>query len=135
MQKRQYIFLWLVFILLYLSFNIFQFEYRKYTISSYIKEQSNVIKNIKEYLEETTITLRYVNTKAFKNKILKSDEWMKMKGEEVIILTSEKIYNKFAWKQIIQNVEMNKEKKEHNITSGMTNFEKWVYFLLNKNIK
>jgi hypothetical protein len=74
MQKRQYIFLLLVVILLYLSFKIFQFEYKKYIISGYIKEQAITIENIKDYLEETTLTLKYINTKAFKNKVLKSEE-------------------------------------------------------------
>jgi hypothetical protein len=32
-------------------------------------------------------------------------------------------------------LETTKEKKEYNITSGMTNFQKWIYFLLNKDIK
>jgi len=135
MQKRQYIFLLLVILLLYLSFKIFQFEYKKYIISGYIKEQSITIQNLKSYLEETTQTLKYINTRAFKNKVLKSEEWMKMKWEEVVVLTSEKIYKKFSWKQIIQNVWATKEKKEYNITSWMTNFQKWIYFLLNKDIR
>jgi len=135
MKKRQYIFLFLVVILLYLSFKIFQFEYKKYTISNYIKEQSIIIEDIKKYLEETEWTIRYISTRAFKNKILKSEKWMKMKWEEVIVLTSEKLYNKFSGKHIIQNVKITKKEKEYNITSGMSNFEKWVYFLLKKDLR
>ena len=135
MQKRQYIFLFLVVILLYLSFKIFQFEYKKYTISNYIKEQSIIIEDIKKYLEETEWTIRYISTRAFKNKILKSEKWMKMKWEDIIVLTSEKLYKKFSGKQIIQNVKSTKKEKEYNITSGMSNFEKWIYFLLKKDLR
>ena len=122
-------------ILLYLSFKIIQFEYNKYNISLYIKGQKGVINNIKTYLDETTWTIKYLNTKAFKNKILKSDDWMKMKWEKVIILTSEKVYKKFSWKKVIKNLDEIKDEKKYDITSTMSNFEKWIYFLLNKNVK
>jgi len=122
-------------ILLYLSFKIIQFEYNKYNISLYIKGQKGVVNNIKTYLDETTWTIKYLNTKAFKNKILKSDDWMKMKWEKVIILTSEKVYKKFSWKKVIKNLDEIKDEKKYDITSTMSNFEKWIYFLLNKNVK
>jgi len=135
MQKRQYIFIWLMIALFYLSFKIIQFEYKKYTISWYIKQQESIIKEVSEYLVESDETLKYINTKAFKNKILKSENWMKMKGEDVIVLTSEKIYKKFSWKTIIKRPEFEEEKKKNNITSWMTNFEKWIYFILKKDIR
>lgn len=135
MHKRQYIFLLLIILLLYLSFKIIQFEYKKYTISSYIKEQSIVIENIKTYLKETSETIKYIKTKAFKNKILKSENWMKMKWEDVIILTSEKIHKKFSWVSIIKPIENINKKEKNDITSWMTNFQKWIYFLLNKDIR
>jgi hypothetical protein len=58
-----------------------------------------------------------------------------MKWEEVVVLTTEKIYNKFSW-NTINLIEKDKtEIKEENITKSMTNFQKWVYFLLKKDIR
>jgi hypothetical protein len=73
MNKRQYTFLGLMTILLYLSFKILEFEYSKYTISQYTSKQMVVIKDIKSYLDTANDTIEYIQTKAFKNKILKED--------------------------------------------------------------
>jgi hypothetical protein len=73
MNKRQYTFLGLMIILLYLSFKILDFEYRKYTISKYIKQQMLVINDIKKYLINANDILEYISTRAFKNKTLKED--------------------------------------------------------------
>ncbi|MDQ7008794.1 MAG: hypothetical protein Q9M94_00705 [Candidatus Gracilibacteria bacterium] len=135
MQKRQYIFLGLMIILFYLSLKIIHFEYKKYTISGYIKQQEYIINDVANYLEKSNDTLKYINTPAFKNKILKGENGKKMKGEEVIILTSETIYNKFSGRNIIENTIIKENKVKVNMTSGMTNFEKWIYFLLNKDIR
>lgn len=134
MNKRQYTFLGLMIILLYLSFKIVEFEYRKYTISQYVWQQMVVIKEIKDYLETANETIEYINTKSFKNKILKED-WKKMKWEDLIVLTTQKAYNKFSWKDLVWKVESKKEVKDKNITKSMTNFQKWVYFLLKKDIR
>lgn len=135
MEKRQYIFLWLMLILFYLSFKIVQFEYKKYTISGYIKQEKIVINKIQNYLEKSNETLKYINTPAFKNKILKEENWKKMKWEKVIVLTSEKIYKKFSWKNIVNDENIVKNKEKVNITLWMTNYQKWVYFFLNKDIR
>jgi len=135
MQKRQYIFIWLMIVLFYLSFKIIQFEYKKYIISGYIKEQKKIINEISNYLVKSDETLKFINTKWFKNSILKSENWMKMKWEDVIVLTSEKIYNKFSWKKIIEIPKFNENKKENDLTFWMTNFQKWIYFFLKKDIR
>ena len=93
-----------------------------------------VIKEIKDYLETANETIEYINTKSFKNKILKED-WKKMKWEDLIVLTTQKAYNKFSWKDLVWKVESKKEVKDKNITKSMTNFQKWVYFLLKKDIR
>jgi hypothetical protein len=134
MNKRQYTFLGLMTILLYLSFKILEFEYSKYTISQYTSKQMVVIKDIKSYLDTANDTIEYIQTKAFKNKILKED-WKKMKWEDVIVLTTEKLYNKFSWKIIVPQLEKKEDIKEENIVKSMTNFQKWVYLLLKRDLR
>jgi hypothetical protein len=58
-------------LLLYLSFKIIEYEYRKYNISKYISEQTLIVKELTDYLEEANKTIEYISTNAFKNKILK----------------------------------------------------------------
>lgn len=134
MNKRQYTFLFLMIVLLYLSFKILEFEYKKYTISQYIAWQMLVIKDMKNYLKEANDTIEYISTNAFKNKTLKEDNKV-MKWEEVIVLTSEKAYNKFSWKVVVSKIKNEEKNKEENISKSMTNFEKWIYFLLKKDIR
>ena len=135
MNKKQYIFLFLVLSLLYLSFKIISFEYKKYQISNYIKKQEWTIQELKNYLKKTNDTIDYINTKAFKNKVLKED-WKKNKAEKVIIFTSEKNYKKFSIKKIENTKRINlEETKQEDITKTMTNYQKWIYFLFKKDIR
>ncbi len=134
MNKRQYTFLWLMIILLYLSFKIIHFEYNKYIISKYISNQMLVIKEIQDYLKSGNKTIKYIETNAFKNKVLK-ESWKQMKWENVIVLTSQKKYIKFSWKEINIYKKTPKEIIQTNITKWMTNSQKWIYFLLNKDIR
>jgi hypothetical protein len=58
-----------------------------------------------------------------------------MKWEDVIILTSQKTYNKFSGNTILLPEKDKREIKETNITKTMKNYQKWIYFLLKKDIR
>jgi hypothetical protein len=53
-----------------------------------------------------------------------------MKWEELILVTSEISYKKFSWQIVFTDDEKNKKIDEMSIIKSMTNFQKWVYFLL-----
>ncbi len=135
MNKRQYIFLGLLIILLYLSYTIIKYEYKKYSISVYNRTQNEIIDEIKTYLKEANRTIEYKKSKAYKNKILKEQQWLKMKGEKVIYLTQESTYDKFKTTDAFTKQVAESTVAEKSIVTTMTNFQKWIYFLFKRDLR
>jgi len=135
MTKRQYIFLILLVALLYLSYTIITFEYKKYIISEYKQEQREIIGDIKWYIDTANKIIEYKKSPAYKNKILKEQQWYKNKWEKVSYLTHEKTYNKFKNTTLVAQKKTIAETKQESITKTMTNYQKWIYFLLKKDTR
>lgn len=133
MKKEQYIFLILIAIILYLLYLIVDYKYKEYKINNHIEIiQKNNEKMIKQ-IEKNKETLEYINTKAYKNKILKEQQAMKNKGEVVIFITNEDKYNKFSRENA--EIEILPVKEEKGIQDTMEIHQKWIYFLFNKDIR
>lgn len=103
----------------------------------YIDEVSLSNQVILEKIEDTKLTLEYKNTKAYKNKILKGERWMKNNGEEVISLIAEEQFKKYT-----QNTSITDEAfipqsllDEESLLSTMSIYEKWIYFIFAKDIR
>jgi len=135
MNKRQYTFLILLIVLLYLSYTIIQYEYKKYVIGEYKQEQREIISDIRWYIEKANKIIEYKKSPAYKNKILKEQQWYKSKWEKVSYLTHEKIYNKFKSTTLVTQKKTIQKTKQESITKTMTNFQKWIYFLLKKDTR
>ncbi len=135
MTKRQYTFLILLTVLLYLSYTIIRYEYKKYVISEYKQEQREIIGDIKSYIDTANKIIEYKKSPAYKNKILKGQQWYKMKWEKVSYLTQEKTYNKFKTTALDTQNKSPQVTKQESITKTMTNFQKWLYFLLKKDTR
>lgn len=134
-MKKQYIFLVIIFILFYMLYLISSYKYREYKINSHIEEITNLNQEIQESIEKAEDLIEYKNTKSYKNKLLKQEQWLKNKGEKVVYLTDEKKYKKFTDPNTMINFEksiVNQVKKENDIIENMTNFEKWEYFIFKK---
>lgn len=78
-------------------------------------------------------------TPAYKNKILKSEQWLKNPGEEVLFLISEERYKSFTEEKKEDLIE---EKNisgyywdEKKLIESMSIFEKWIYLLFKKDIR
>ncbi len=133
-MKRQYVFLFLIFIILYLSYLIVSYKYKEYQTNNriyFLEEQNNLlaqeIRNNKE-------TLEFYNTKAYKNKLLKEEQSLKNKGEKVILIINEETFQTYTQSEsnvVIQDFFYN----EPNIYDSMTIFQKWIYFLFQKDIR
>lgn len=134
-MKKQYIFLIFIVIILYLLYLIIAYKYKEYKINTHmeiIQVENNEISN---EINEKNQLLEYYNTKAYKNKILKEEQWLKNKDEVVIFITNEDNYNKYTKAtdeidQVKQSLDVQK-----NIYDSMTIFEKWIYFLFKKDIR
>lgn len=136
MTKRQYIFLFLLAILLYLSYTIIKYEYKKYIINDYKTEQRQIISEIREYIDTANNIIEYKKSPAYKNKILKEQQGYKMKWEKVAYLTHETTYNKFkSSAPQVPESNISESPEAESITQTMTNFQKWIYFLLKKDTR
>lgn len=135
MTKRQYIFLFLLTALLYLSYIIIQEEYENYIENRYKIEQREIIADIKIYIDKANKIIEYKKSPAYKNRILKEQQWYKMKWEKVSYLTQEQTYNKYKTTQLVAETKSIQTTKIESITKTMTNLQKWIYFLLKKDTR
>jgi cell shape-determining protein MreC len=131
-MKKQYIFLIMIWIILYILYLIISFTYKEYKINSHIEYISALNQNIKERIGEAEKIIKYKSSLAYKNKVLKEQQSFKNKWENVVYLTTEKIYNKFT-KEVIQKENIEKEVIiENSQLDNMNIYEKWIYFIFKK---
>ena len=132
-MNKQYIFLVLIVIMLYSIFLISTYKYKEYKVNIHIDSIANLVKEIKNDIEKTNDLIFYKKSLAYRNKVLKEEQWLKNKWEVVIYLTPEKKYNKFTKEKSQDNI--NEEKtviNQDDKTEYMTIFEKWIYLIRNK---
>lgn len=135
-MKKEYILLILIIIMLYVLFNIIQYKYREYTINTNIERIVALNHDIKTTIDRAQDTITYKSTKAYRNKVLKEQQGLKNRGEEVLYLTSESTYNRYVNNHILTEEEVPQTGVEKNsVTESMTNYERWVYFLFKKDIR
>lgn len=133
MKKEQYIFLILIVVILYLLYLIIEYKYKEYKINHYIELIESNNKKMSESIAYNKEQLEYINTKAYKNKVLKEEQSMKNKGEVVIFITNEDKFNRFSWENLPTLT--SSIVPERKIQDGMDIFEKWMYFLFKKDIR
>lgn len=138
-MKKQYIFLIIISIILYISYLILAFTYKEYKINEnieYIKELNEIIK---EKIAISEKIIKYKSSLSYKNKILKEQQSFKNKWENVVYLTTENIYNKFTTIEPKNNEEIVEssidiaEKKEKIKVEEMSIYEKWKNLIYKKN--
>lgn len=134
-MKKQYIFLFMIAVLFYMLFLVFSYKYKEYKINSYIEEINMINNEIKDSINNTEDLIDYKSTKAYKNKLLKQEQWLKNRNEKVMYLTDEKKYKKFTNPDFIDNYEKTIVKQienENDDIKNKTNLQKWIYFLFKK---
>lgn len=135
-MKKQYVFIFLICITLYIIYLIFSHKYKEYQINSKIEFISDLNKEIHLKIEAAQSIIDYKTTSAYKNKILKLEQWMKNRGEKVVYITTEQKFKKFT----TTNIEEESKKLEleyKNIEElwdarSMSNIDKWYYFIFQK---
>ncbi len=134
-MKKEYIFIILIIIILYLIYLIVNYKYNEYIINSRIEylyvNNDKISKKIKQQIDD----IEYKTTNAYKNMILKKEQWLKNKWEKVVYLIEEKKYDKYTKK--IDNSNTNKIEiiKSNSPIDSMTIFQKWIYLIFKKDIK
>lgn len=124
--------------MLYLIYLVLSYKYTEYKIFHYVRELTELNETYLKSIESTQETLEQKNTNAYKNKVLKAQANRKNLGEEVVFFISEEKYNKFT-----QNIENNPNKisvpenilNEESLIESMGIYERWIYFLFDKDIR
>lgn len=139
MKNKQYIFIIMIIIMIYLIFYILNYKYKEYQINTYIKSKIELNKDIKHKILMAESIIEYKKSKAYRNKVLKEQQWLKWKWEKVIYLSPEKEYNKYTKSMNSNNVSKttieDKIKEINDITKTMNIYEKWIYFLFKKDLR
>ncbi|MDP3381103.1 MAG: hypothetical protein Q8S84_06420 [bacterium] len=76
-MKKQYIFLIIISIILYISYLILSFTYKEYKINENIEYIKELNIQIKEKINISEKIIRYKSSLAYKNKILKEQQSFK----------------------------------------------------------
>ena len=131
-MKKQYIFLIMILIILYIWYLILSFTYKEYKINSHIQYISELNQNIKEKINIAKKIIEYKSSLAYKNKVLKEQQSFKNKWEDVVYLTTETIYNKFTTEIITEEEKIEEMIVEDSTLDNMNIFEKWLYLIFKK---
>ena len=131
-MKKQYIFLIMIWIILYIWYLILSFTYKEYKINSHIEYISELNQNIREKINIAKKNIEYKSSLAYRNKVLKEQQSFKNKWEDVVYLTSETIYNKFTKEPIVEEEVLEKIIIEDSNLDNMNIFEKWLYLIFKK---
>jgi cell division protein FtsL len=78
-MRKTYIFLILIAIILYLSYLIVNYKYKEYKINNHIEYIENENKKTSDEIVKSKDSLEYLNTNAYKKKVLKEEQAMKDK--------------------------------------------------------
>lgn len=135
-MKKQYIFLIMIIIILYLFYNIINYKYKEYKINEnkvYIIQLNN---ELKEGITKADSIIDRKRSRAYINKTLKEQQSLKNIGEEVVFLTTEDTYNKFTTQTnntpiIIDSI----EEEQNNMIATMNIYQKWIYMIFKKDIR
>lgn len=121
--------------MLYIIYSIIDYKYKDYKISSHIKYIEELNSEISDGIDYAKELIEYKKSNAYINKMLKQDQNYKNEDEVVIYLTTEEKYNKYTNQVEIKQKVKEIVNDEYNITKWMTIYQKWIYFIFQKDIR
>lgn len=135
-MKKQYIFIIMIIVILYLFYLIINFTYKEYKITEHIDYITLLNKELRENINKADSIIKYKKSEAYINKTLKEQQSLKNKGEIVVYLTTEKNYNKYTSETIEEKIiPSNILNQNNNITSSMNIYQKWIYLIFDKDLR
>lgn len=135
-MKKEYIFVVLIIAMLYMIYLVLDEKYEDYQINSNNEYLAHLRDTLSEKIQEAEEIIEYKSTSAYKNKILKEHQGMKNKGEQVVTLITEKKYEKYTKETPIESDVIDIPlTNEESLISTMTIYQKWKYFLLQKDTR
>lgn len=135
MKKRyQYILFCLLILIIYEVYLVVLYKYRDFQINSYLSYITAENGKTEESIEKKKERLAFVKTNAFLDRVAKTSQNKKNPGEEVVALVTNEEAEEY--KRIDTNKQMiGSAKQEVSRTAGMTNQEKWVYYIFHIDLR
>lgn len=130
-MNKQYVFLTMITVILYILYLILSFSIEEYEIDKHITKIENFIEDTQQYNKKALWIIEYKQSSAYKNMILKEEQWLKNKWEKVVYLTTQENYNKYTQEVSFEKTQEDIEVKTYKPTDNMSIQEKWIHFLKN----
>ncbi len=121
----------MISVILYILYLILSFSIEEYEIDKHITKIENFIEDTQQYNKKALWIIEYKQSSAYKNMILKEEQWLKNKWEKVVYLTTQENYNKYTQEVSFEKTQENIEVKTYKPTDNMSIQEKWNHFLKN----
>jgi len=121
----------MVSVILYILYLILSFSIKEYEIDKHIAKIENLIEDTQQHNQKALWIIEYKQSSAYKNMILKEEQWLKNRWEKVVYLTTQENYNKYTQDINFEKTQEDIEIKSYNPTDNMTIPEKWNHFLKN----
>jgi len=134
-MKKQYTFIIMILLILYLFYLIISFTYKEFKITDNIKYITQLNKELRDGINNADSIIKYKKSTAYINKALKEQQSLKNKAEIVVYLTTEKSYNKYTSEIEDTEIIINTETEINDITSSMSIYQKWIYLIFKKDLR
>ena len=122
--------------MLYMTYVIMNYKYKEYKINTHIELLAQLNTDISGSIKKAEKIIDYKSTKAYRNKILKEEQWLKNKWEQVVFLIDELEYNKYTTQTTdIASQTVVELPERENILNTMNIRQKWIYFILKKDTR
>lgn len=131
-MKKRYTFIVLLIIMLYMIYLVLSYKYTEYRIYHAMQDLQAMNELYLKKIETAQDILENKGTKAYKNKILKSQQGLKNPGEEVVFLITEEKYKKYTQETINDPTKIEAPQNlldEKSLIETMTVYQRWMYFL------
>ncbi|MDQ1343483.1 MAG: hypothetical protein QG650_202 [Patescibacteria group bacterium] len=126
--RYQYALALLILIAVYEMYLIVWYKYRDFQINAYIGVLNVENSKIESNIDRKKRYLAYVKTNAYLDRMAKSSQNRKNPGEDAIFLVDENVVKNYAKIDVERSIVG--ENRKSSPTLGMSNREKWFYYVL-----
>jgi len=124
--------------MLYLIYLVASYKYNEYRIISYREDIVKINLLYEEKIRQAQEILENRATKAYKNKVLKSEQNLKNPWEELIFFIAEEKYNTYTGSWDISTAKANpilSVSESESLIQTMTIPQKWIYLIFKKDTR
>ena len=132
-MKKQYVFIIMIIIILYISFLIISYTYKEHITNSSIEYIKALTKDVEKKIDSAKKVVEYKTSRAYKNKVLKEQQSFKNVWEKVVYFTTEENFNKYTTieEKKPETVITNDNNEQINV-KDVSIWERWMYLLFKK---